>query len=74
MGRPRAAAAGQNPKRRIGFDQTSRDLQVLRRYIMMNILLESEYQRAMLETELEWSVRYSTSRARSTHMERGVAP
>ena len=41
---------------------------------MMNILLESEYQRAMLETELEWSVRYSTSRARSTHMERGVAP
>ena len=41
---------------------------------MMNILLESEYQRAMLETELEWSVRYSTSRARSTEMERGVAP
>jgi hypothetical protein len=51
---PRAAAAGQNPIRRIGFDQTSRDLQVLRRYIMRNILLETGYQRAMLEIELEW--------------------
>jgi len=27
---------------------------VLRRYIMRNFLLETGYQRAMLETELEW--------------------
>jgi hypothetical protein len=70
-----ASSCGSEPDKKDRFSQTSRDLQVLRRYIMRNFLLETEYQRAMLETELEW-VRAVLDEQGTVdpHGARGVAP